>query len=76
MVKFYMMLEVSVGKTQAVIKALEELSEIKVVSAVTGPYDIIAVAEVETNGAVLDFVQSRVHTLQSIFRTVTSTVLS
>ena len=70
-VKAFVLIEVAVGKTKDVVTALQKVSGVKSVDAVTGPYDIIAVVEGPDVNAVGDLVTRNVHAIGGIVRTVT-----
>ena len=67
----FILIETGVGKTRAVVSALREISEITSVDAVTGPYDVIVVVEAQGLNAVGSIVNSRIHTIDGVQRTVT-----
>lgn len=67
----YILIETGVGKTKDVLEAIRSLPNMTSVDAVTGPYDIIAVAEAGDLNAIGDIVTSRVHRVPGISRTVT-----
>jgi DNA-binding Lrp family transcriptional regulator len=67
----YVLIETSVGKTKDVAIALRNISGVKEVNAVTGPYDVIAVVEGSDLTAVGDLVTNEIHPVTGIERTVT-----
>ena len=69
--KAYVLIETVVGRTKEVAVALEKLGGVKSVDAVTGPYDIIVIAEGETLNDIGDLVTGRIHPISGISRTVT-----
>ena len=69
--KAYILIETAVGKTRDVTDALNSLDDIVNVDAVTGPYDIIAIANSTDLTTVGDLVTSDIHTITGIVRTVT-----
>ena len=69
--KAYVLIETAVGRTKEVAVALEKLGGVKSVDAVTGPYDIIVIAEGETLNDIGDLVTGRIHPISGISRTVT-----
>ena len=69
--KAYVLIETAVGKTKEVIDILQKTGGIKLVDAVTGPYDIIAVVEEDDLNAVGSLVTSKVHPIEGVTRTVT-----
>ena len=73
--KAYILIETAVGKSGDVSKALRELSDIRTVDAVTGPYDIIAIIAASDLNAVGEVVTKQIHTIGGIARTVTCLVV-
>ena len=69
--KAYVLIETAVGRAKEVAAALEKLDGVKSVDAVTGPYDIIVIAEGETLNDIGDLVTGRIHPISGISRTVT-----
>ena len=69
--KAYILIETAVSKSRGVSDALNSISGIHTVDAVTGPYDIIAIAEGPDLNALGDLVTSRIHSIDGIIRTVT-----
>ncbi len=74
--KAFVLIETVVGKTKEVVVALKQLSGVKSVDAVTGPYDVIAVIEGETLNDIGEVVTARIHPVPGISRTVTCLALS
>ena len=70
-IKAYILIETSVGSTKDVSSALNALSDVINVDAVTGPYDIIAIVSSNDLTAVGELVTANIHTIQGIVRTVT-----
>ena len=69
--KAYILIETAVGKSRQVSSSLQSLSGVETVDAVTGPYDIIAVIGASDLNAVGELVNSQIHTIDGIVRTVT-----
>jgi len=69
--KAFILVETAVGRTKEVVASLQGLEGIKSVDPVTGPYDIIAVAEAENLNAIGDLVTGAIHPISGINRTVT-----
>ncbi len=67
----YVLIEVVPGKAKEVATALQKVKGIESVSAVTGPYDVIAVVEQPDVNAVGDLVAKHIHSVSGIARTVT-----
>ena len=69
--KAFILIETAVGKTQEIISALEKVPGIKSADPVTGPYDLIVVAEAVDPNAFGDLVTGKIHRIPGITRTVT-----
>jgi len=69
--KAYILIETAVGKNKEVVASLSKLKGIKSVDTVTGPYDVIAVAEAGTLNEIGDLVTGKIHPIAGISRTVT-----
>ena len=69
--KAFILIETVVGRNKEVAAALGKLGGVKSVDIVTGPYDIIAIAEGETLNDIGDLVTAKIHPTPDISRTVT-----
>ena len=69
--KAFILIETAVGRNKEVAGALEQLKGVKSVNIVTGPYDIIAIIEVESLNDIGDLVTGKIHPITGISRTVT-----
>ena len=69
--KAFILIETAVGRAREVATALQHLPGIKSVDTVTGPYDVIAIAEAETLNDIGDLVTDKIHPISGISRTVT-----
>ena len=69
--KAFVLIETAVGRAKEVAAAIRELEGVKSVDPVTGPYDIIAIAEGETLNDIGDLVTGEIHPINGISRTVT-----
>jgi len=69
--KAFILIETAIGKNKEVVNALSKLKGIKSVDTVTGPYDVIAVAEAETLNDIGELVTGKIHPIPGISRTVT-----
>lgn len=67
----YILIETSVGQTGEVIERLRQLDSMTTVDAVTGPFDIIGVAEAETLNAIGDLISDGMHRIPGIVKTIT-----
>ena len=66
----YILIETVVGKTTEVSVALQAVSEMTSVDVVTGPYDIIAIAEAEDLPTLGNLVSDGMHNVPGIVKTV------
>ncbi len=69
--KAFVLIETVVGKNKEVAAALRQLEGVKSVDTVTGPYDIIVVAEGEIVSEIGELVTAKIHAIPSISRTAT-----
>ena len=67
----FVLIETEVGRTKEVVSVLKQLEGLKSVDQVTGPYDVIAVIEGESLAEIGDLVDSKIHTIPGVSRTVT-----
>ena len=74
--RVYILIETAVGRTKEVLTAVRQLEGVKSAELVTGPYDIIAVAETESLNDIGDLITSKIHTVTGISRTVTCLAVS
>ena len=66
----YIMIETVVGQTTEVSAALQKISEMTSVDVVTGPYDIIAIAEAADLPTLGNLVSDGMHNVPGIVKTV------
>lgn len=71
MTRAFILIETAVGKTGEVAERLRQLDSMKSVDAVTGPFDIVAVAEAETLNAIGDLISDGMHRIPGIVKTIT-----
>ena len=74
--RVYILIETAVGRTKEVLTAVKQIEGVKSAVLVTGPYDIIAIAETESLNDVGDLVTSKINTVTGISRTVTCLAVS
>jgi DNA-binding Lrp family transcriptional regulator len=67
----YILIETSVGKTNEVSEALKQMAMMKAVDTVTGPFDIIAMAEADDLPSIGDLISDGMHNVPGIVKTVT-----
>jgi DNA-binding Lrp family transcriptional regulator len=72
----YILIETAVGKTKEVLTGIRRIEGVKSAELVTGPYDIIAIAETKSFNDIGDLVTSKMHSIHGIYRTVTCLAVS
>ena len=71
----YILIDVMVGKTKEILKALLGMEGVKSAHAVTGPHDIIALLEAENLKSLGDVVLSQIRGVKGVVRTLTCMVI-
>jgi DNA-binding Lrp family transcriptional regulator len=71
----FVLIDVMVGKTQEILKALVGVKGVKSAHAVTGPHDIIALVEGENLKSLGDVVLSQIRGVKGVIRTLTCMVI-
>lgn len=71
----FVLIDVMVGKTKEILKALVGMEGVKSAQAVTGPHDIIALVEVENLKSLGDVVLSQIRGVKGVIRTLTCMVI-
>ncbi len=74
-VSAYILIQTEVGKAAAVAAEVGDIDGVVSSEDVTGPYDVIARAEAETEDDLGKMVVSRVQMIDGITRTLTCTVV-
>lgn len=69
--KAFVLIETVVGRNKEAVNELRQLEGLKSVDIVTGPYDIIIVAEGEMLGEIDELVTSKIQPIPGIDRTLT-----
>ena len=67
----YILIETKVGNSKNVVNKLKELEGVKSADVVTGPYDVIAVVELDSLNDLGAMVTDRIPHISGISRTVT-----
>jgi DNA-binding Lrp family transcriptional regulator len=67
----YILIETAVGKTNEVATRLRGIDAMRSVDTVTGPFDIIAVAETEDLPSIGTLISEGMHKVPGIVKTVT-----
>ncbi len=73
--KAYILIDVMVGRTKEVLKALVGMGGVKSVDAVTGPHDLIAMVEGEDVKSLGEVVLSQIRGVKGVIRTLTCMVI-
>jgi len=71
----FVLIDVMVGRTKEVLKALVGVEGVKSARAVTGPHDIIALVEGENLKSLSDMVLSQIRGVKGVIRTLTCMVI-
>jgi len=67
----YILVNISVGRVEDVVKALSGIEGVRSADSITGPYDVIACIEAENYEALIKFVPERIHKVEGITKTLT-----
>lgn len=73
-VKAFILIDTSPGKAREVASKLRQVGGVSVAHAVTGPHDIIAIAEAQDVTALGELVVQRVQSVPGVNRSLTSIV--
>ena len=71
MVRAYVLIEMTVGKSGILVNNLEGRQGISDVTRVTGPYDVMVIVKARDVEQVSDIVADSIHTLDGVVRTTT-----
>ena len=69
--RVYILIQTTVGKATEVAQALEGLKMMTSVDTVTGPFNIIGIAEVENLKSIGDLISDGMHRIPGIEKTIT-----
>ena len=69
--RVYILTETAVGETSAVSDALKQIPMMKAADTVTGPFDIIAVAEADDLNTIGDLISDGMRGIPGIVKTIT-----
>lgn len=75
MIKAYILIRTHVGMVNKVKDSLKKVQGIVNVDDVSGPVDIIAIAEAESLRSLRKLIVERIHRIEGIYRTETAIVL-
>ena len=74
-VRAYVLIQTEVGRAASVAKAVRELPHVERSDDVTGPYDVIALAETESVEELGRIVVTRIQMVEGITRTLTCPIV-
>ncbi len=72
----YILMQLSPGKAKAAANAISKIKGVKMAHAVTGPFDVIAFAEVSDLSALSDLVLAQIQRVDGVEKTQTAVVVS
>ena len=67
----FILIETQVGRANQVVQALRSLPGVVSADVVTGSFDVIALIEVNTMGAMADLVTGQMQGIRGVLRTIT-----
>ncbi|MFI5931350.1 Lrp/AsnC ligand binding domain-containing protein [Actinoplanes sp. NPDC051494] len=76
MVQAYILIQTEVGKARDVAAAIDKIQGVVRVDAVTGPYDVVVLAEGHTVDELGRMIVSKIQFVPGITRTVTCSVVN
>jgi len=69
--KAFILMEIQVGKKEGILKDLRDLKGVREAHFVTGPYDVIAVLELEDVTDLASLIGVRIPSIANVTKTVT-----
>jgi DNA-binding Lrp family transcriptional regulator len=69
--KAFILIEVEVGRSNQVARALRPIEGVRYADVITGIHDLIACVEADTMSAVADLVTSQVQGIRGVMKTIT-----
>ena len=76
MVQGYILIQTEVGKARDVAAAIDKINGVVRVDAVTGPYDVVVLAEAHSVDELGRMIVSKIQYVPGITRTVTCSVVN
>jgi DNA-binding Lrp family transcriptional regulator len=67
----FILIETQVGRANQVVRALRSLPGVMSADVVTGSFDVIALIEVDTMGAMAELVTGQMQSIRGVLRTIT-----
>lgn len=72
----YILVELAPGTSKAAAEAISKIAGVKMAHAVTGPFDIIAFAEVPDLATLSDLVLAKIQNVEGVQKTQTAVVVT
>lgn len=72
----YILIELGPGTSKAAVEAISKIGGVKMAHAVTGPFDIIAFAEVPDLATLSDLVLAKIQSVEGVQKTQTAVVVT
>ena len=72
----YILIELAPGTSTAAAEAISKIEGVKMAHAVTGPFDIIAFAEVQDLATLSDLVLAKIQNVEGVQKTQTAVVVT
>ena len=72
----YILMQLAPGRAKDAAKAISKIEGVKMAHAVTGPFDVIAFAEVSDLAALSDLVLSKIQNVKGVEKTQTAVVVA
>ncbi len=72
----YILIELAPGTSKAAAEAISKIGGVKMAHAVTGPFDIIAFAEVPDLSTLSDLVLAKIQNVEGVQKTQTAVVVT
>ncbi len=72
----YVLMQLAPGKAREAARAISKIPGVKMAHAVTGPFDVIAFAEVSDMEELSDLVLSRIQRVKGVEKTQTAVVVT
>jgi hypothetical protein len=72
----YVLMQVAPGRAKEAAESISKIQGIKMAHAVTGPFDVIAYAEVNDLGTLSDLILARIQNVEGVQKTQTAVVVT
>src|SRR5437899_12223925 len=72
----YILVQLSPGKAKAAVRAISKIEGVKMAHAVTGPFDVIAFAEVPDLATLSELVLAKIQNVEGVQKTQTAVVVT